>query len=71
MSMRIRVLKNPPAYIIDGFDVRSLRAGQIYDLDTRMANYLIVAGYAARAEDERSIQPTPHQAGGTKPSTSS
>ena len=55
--MRIRLLKTPPAYVVDGFDVRSLRTGHIYDLDTRMANYLVIAGYAAQAEDEPSIRP--------------
>jgi hypothetical protein len=68
--MRVRVLKTPPAYVIDGFDVRNLRADHVYDLDTRMANYLVMAGYAARAEDERSHTPAPQQAGDTEPSTS-
>jgi hypothetical protein len=68
--MRVRVLKTPPAYVIDGFDVRSLRSDHVYDLDTRMANYLVVAGYAVRMEDERSNPPAPQQAGKTGPSTS-
>ena len=68
--MRVRVLKTPPAYVVDGFDVRSLRADHVYDLDTRMANYLVIAGYAARAEDERSSTPAPRKAGDTEPSTS-
>jgi hypothetical protein len=68
--MRIRLLKTPPAYVVDGFDVRSLRAGHIYDLDIRMARYLVIAGYAARAEDEQSTPPAPQPAGETKPSTS-
>jgi hypothetical protein len=68
--MRVRLLKTPPAYVVDGFDVRSLRTDHIYDLDIRMANYLVIAGYAARAEDERSNPPAPRQAGDTEPSTS-
>jgi hypothetical protein len=66
--MRIRLLKTPPAYVVDGFDVRSLQSGHIYDLDTRMANYLVVAGYAARAEDERQILPD-HRKSGESTST--
>jgi hypothetical protein len=69
--MRIRVLKTPPAYVVDGFDVRSLHAGHIYDLDIRLANYLVIAGYAARVEDEHSIPATHQKAGETKSSTSS
>jgi len=69
--MRIRVLKTPPAHVGDGFDVRSLRAGHIYDLDLRLANYLVIAGYAGRVEDEHSIPFAPQKARETKSSTSS
>jgi hypothetical protein len=68
--MRIRVLQTPPAYVVDGFDVRTLRAGHVYDLDLRVANYLVIAGYAARAEDEHSTPPIPSGSGETEPSTS-
>jgi hypothetical protein len=40
---------------MDGFDVRDLRAGHIYDVETRTANYLIIAGYAVRADDEPEV----------------
>jgi hypothetical protein len=67
--MRIRLLKTPPAHVVDGFDARSLRAGHIYDLDVRMASYLVIAGYAARAEDEHSNGPAATPPGATLPST--
>jgi len=50
--MRIRVVKTPPAPMMDGFDVRGLLAGHIYDIDSRLAAYLIIAGYAVPADDE-------------------
>lgn len=58
--MRVRVTNAPPAPVMDGFDMRDLRPGRIYELDDRFARYLIVAGYAlleGRAETaERSRQ---------------
>jgi hypothetical protein len=67
--MRIRVLKTPPPAVIDSFDVRSLRAGHVYDLDMRMANYLVIAGYAARAEDEQTKTSSAAEAGKSEPYT--
>lgn len=37
---------------MDGFDVRALRAGHTYEVDQRMASYLIVAGYAVAIESD-------------------
>lgn len=37
--------------MMDGFDVRGLRAERTYDIDRRVGNYLIVAGYAVQIED--------------------
>ena len=31
--MRIRIIKTPPAPLMDGFDVRNLFAGQIHEVD--------------------------------------
>ena len=31
---------------MDGFDVGGFKTGVVYDLDERLARYLIVAGYA-------------------------
>ena len=46
--MRIRIIKSPPAPLMDGFDVRNMVAEQIRDVDGRTANYLVIAGYAVR-----------------------
>jgi hypothetical protein len=46
--MRIRIIKSPPAPLMDGFDVRDMVAEQIRDVDSRTANYLVIAGYAVR-----------------------
>ena len=46
--MRIRMIKSPPAPIMDGFDVRDMVAEQIRDVDGPTANYLVIAGYAVR-----------------------
>jgi hypothetical protein len=46
--MRIRIIKSPPAPIMDGFDVRNMVAEQIRDVDGPTANYLVIAGYAVR-----------------------
>jgi hypothetical protein len=49
--MQIRVIKTPPAPLMDGFDVRDIHAGYICDVDARTANYLVIAGYAVPAEN--------------------
>jgi hypothetical protein len=46
--MRIRIIKSPPAPLMDGFDVRNMVADQICDVDSRTANYLVIAGYGVR-----------------------
>jgi len=46
--MRIRIIKSPPAPIMDGFDVRDMVAEQIRDVDGPTANYLVIAGYGVR-----------------------
>jgi hypothetical protein len=50
--MRIRIIKTPPAPMVDGFDMRGIRADYIYDVDNRTGTYLILAGYAVRADPE-------------------
>ena len=39
---------------MDGFDVRDIHAGYICDVETRTANYLVIAGYAVSADDDYS-----------------
>ena len=50
--MRIRIVKALPAPMMDGFDVRGLRVGQIYDLENRTARYLLIAGYAVALDED-------------------
>lgn len=51
--MRVRIVRRLPAPLMDGFDVRRFSAGEAYEVDPRLGNYLIVAGYAVADEDER------------------
>jgi hypothetical protein len=37
---------------MDGFDVRNMRADEFHDVDSRTANYLVIAGYAARVRGD-------------------
>ena len=50
--MRIRIVKTPPAYVIDGFEMRGLRAGGTYEVDTRLGNYVVRAGFGVTADDD-------------------
>ena len=34
---------------MDGFDVTGIKVEHVYNLDTRTANYLLIAGYAEHA----------------------
>jgi hypothetical protein len=43
--MLVRILKAPTG-IIDGFDVRNLKVGTVYDLPISLASLLIVEEYA-------------------------
>jgi len=45
--MLIRIIKPLPAPKMDGFDVRGFRVNLVYDVDSRLGRYLIVAGYGA------------------------
>jgi len=66
--MRIRIIKTPPAYVMDGFDVRGLRADRVYDVDPRMAKYLVMAAFAVRIDDDEGA---PHAVDEEKPQSSS
>lgn len=50
--VRIRIVRAAPAPVMDGFDVRGMRSGRVYDVDARTGRYLILAGYAISADDE-------------------
>ena len=49
--MLIRIVRPLPAPLMDGFDVRQFQTRQLYEVDVRIGNYLIVAGYAERVDD--------------------
>jgi hypothetical protein len=56
VSVRIRITKEPDVRELEsaGFDVRHLQVGHDYDVGPRLADYLIVCGYAVlemRRED--------------------
>jgi len=61
--MRIRIIKLPPAPVMDGFDVAQFQLHDAYDVEARLGWYLIVAGYAERdrehpeSADDRSSPP--------------
>ena len=69
--MRIRVIKTLPAPSMDGFDVRGIRAEHVYDVDVPTAGYLIISGYAVRADEKKN--PNARREGGLamKPSAQS
>jgi hypothetical protein len=48
-TVKVRIVKLPPAPIIDGHDVREYRAGligEIHAVPEPLARYLVAAGYA-------------------------
>lgn len=55
--MRIKIIKEPPAPLMDGFDVANLRRGEVYDVGPRLGSYLMLAGYAARERDLIKVKP--------------
>ena len=47
--LRIRLVRIPPAPVVDGFDMQALRGGPlgaVLRVDARLAQYAIAAGYA-------------------------
>jgi hypothetical protein len=65
-KMTIRLIKLPPAPLIDGYDLSAYRSaivGGVYDADRALAQYLIAAGYAvpemppAKVDDRRTRRP--------------
>jgi len=43
--MEIRIIKRPPAPLMDGFDMRGLEVGCVYVVDQRLGRYLVAGGY--------------------------
>jgi hypothetical protein len=62
--MQIRIVKNPPAPRMDGWDVSAFCVGQECEVESRIGNYLIVAGYAVRVE--RDGKPERHDSGASR-----
>lgn len=52
-TIRIRMIKRPPAPLMDGFDVDGLRMDRVYDVDARTGRYLIIARYARLVTEHR------------------
>ena len=55
-SPRIRLVRIPPAPVVDGFDMQALRAGPVgavLRVDARLAHYAVAAGYAELDEEPR------------------
>ena len=50
-AVLIRIVKPPPAPLMDGFDVRDLRVHHTYDVDTVLGRYLVIAGYGEPVDD--------------------
>ena len=48
-DLKIRITRKLPAPLMDGLDVRPFQVNRVYDVSQRVAEYLMVAGYAAPA----------------------
>jgi hypothetical protein len=53
----IRIIRNLPAPMMDGFDVRQFRVKQVYRVDARLGRYLVVAGYAVELTETATDRP--------------
>jgi len=49
--MRIKLIKKPSAKEAEWFDVSNFEVGKIYDVGLRLAEYLIVCGFARDADE--------------------
>jgi hypothetical protein len=54
-TTRVRIRRVPPTRVLEGVDVSAygFRAGQVYELDTRVANVLLAWDYAELADRDR------------------
>jgi hypothetical protein len=48
--MRIRIIKTPPGYVVDGADLRELRLNCVYDVEALLGAYFVIAGFAVGAD---------------------
>jgi hypothetical protein len=55
--MEIRIIKRPPAPLMDGFDMRGLEVGRVYVLDQRLGRYLVAGGYGTPEKAEHDDEP--------------
>ena len=62
--MQIRIIKKPPAPRMDGWDVSAFCVGQECEVESRIGNYLIIAGYAVPVE--RDGKPERHDSGAAR-----
>jgi hypothetical protein len=58
VSLRIRIIKDPPEQYLEDCDVSHFMVGGTYDLRARLAELLIVLGYA-QSEMRREQSPAP------------
>jgi hypothetical protein len=54
-TMRVRITMTPPANECDEYPVHHLRTGHVYELSARLAELLVLSGYAV-PESESSSQ---------------
>jgi hypothetical protein len=54
MRVLIRIVKSLPAPLMDGFDVRGFHVEQVYDVESMLGRYLVLAGYAEPLDETAS-----------------
>jgi hypothetical protein len=54
--MKVRIRRAPPSRVLEGVDLGPVKfeAGRVYDLEPRVAEVLLVRGYAERVDVEPS-----------------
>ena len=55
--MEIRIIKRPPAPLMDGFDLRGLEVGRVYVVDQRLGRYLVAGGYGTPEKADQNDDP--------------
>lgn len=67
VRMRMRIVKTPPALLMDGFEVGGLLAGHVYDVDGPTAAYLQIAGYAVPYTSKQPVSESRPDSSTTEP----